>query len=181
MEKLGPPLPRFVCSNIQEREAILLHNQGSSILVALTILHCPLLTSISWSETSLLRSGSMQPYLLKVFFFFFFLLLLIIPFSWIKSLLPPWCLGSTGTRELEETLESPIHCFQQTEVHYFIYHVLLSHDQMTLVQSLPFLSEETEVLRGWVALWCKSALTPWLFSISQTTGVRWNNRHSQHN
>lgn len=61
-------------------------------------------------------------------------------------------LGSAGTRQLGGTLKSPIHCFQQTEVHYFIYHVLLSHDQMTLVQSLPFLREETEVLRGLVAL-----------------------------
>lgn len=53
MEKLGPPLPGFVCSNIHERKAILLLHQGSSILVALTILPSPLGPSISQSKTSL--------------------------------------------------------------------------------------------------------------------------------
>lgn len=48
MENLGPLLPGFPCSNIQERKAILLLNQRSLILVALTILNSPLGTSISW-------------------------------------------------------------------------------------------------------------------------------------
>lgn len=53
MEKRGPPLPGCVRSNIHERKAILLLNQGSSILVALTILPSPLGPPISQSETSL--------------------------------------------------------------------------------------------------------------------------------
>lgn len=94
----------------------------------------------------------MQPYLLKVFVCFFFVLFCSVavdnPFLLNKIFTSTLMPGLCWNQRVEETLESPIHCFQQTEVHYFIYHVLLSHDQMTLVQSLPFLREETEVLGG---------------------------------
>lgn len=94
-----------------------------------------------------LWSGVMQPDSLSTFFFFFTIAIdnpYLLNKTFTSILMP----GSVGTRKLDRTLLSSIHCFQQTEVHYFIYHVLLSHDQMTLVQSLPFLREETEVLGG---------------------------------
>lgn len=67
-QKLDTHLPRFLYPNTQERKAILILDQGSSIPVLLIILHSPLGTSISQAETSLIWPGSMQPYLLKVCF-----------------------------------------------------------------------------------------------------------------
>lgn len=115
-QMLGPPLPGFLCPNIQERKAILIPDQGSSMLVPLTILHSA--RAHLFHGMRHLSYGQARRSLTA--WSVFFLLLLITPSSWRKLLLLSWCLGAAGTRKLEETLVSPIHCFQQTQVHYLV-------------------------------------------------------------
>lgn len=115
-QTLAPPLPGFLYPNIQERKAILIPDPGSSMLVPLTTLHSA--RARLFHAMRHLSYGQARRSLTA--WSVFVLLLLIIPSSWRKLLLLSWCLGSAGTRKLEETLLSPIHSFQQTQVHYFV-------------------------------------------------------------
>lgn len=135
------------CISISRTEKLLL-DQGSSILVPLTILPSPLPLTSPWSETSV-SIWFDKAHLLSISL----LWLVKICIPRIKSWFLPWCLGSARARELEGALASPIHCIHWAEVHYFIYHVLASHDLVTLTGSPSFVRKGTEVLRGWVALW----------------------------
>lgn len=69
METLDPPVPGFLYSNIQERKAIQLLDQGSSILVPRT---SPMGPSILWSETSLFKVRFNVTLSAESIFFFFY-------------------------------------------------------------------------------------------------------------
>lgn len=147
-QKLDPPLPGFLYPNIQERKAILIPDEGSSILVPLTTSHSLWGTSISRCETSLLGSGSMQPYCFKFFFCCCcFTVAIDNPYLLNKTftsiLMPGLCWNQKAGWDLAEP-----YSLLSANRSSLLCHVLLSHDQMTLVQSLSFLRDETEVLRG---------------------------------